>query len=365
MDTKQIQPPQPRYLSVKNALTEEIRSGDLTPGDKLMSERALQKHFSVSYATVARALKELADAGLIVRKWGKGTFVTDAPQTVMNIAVTFNDIHSPNDPYLLPITNGICQAAAKLNWRSQLYPMPGSQMFSGGSQNLLAALLNEGRIGGVISCDPSPPEDMDRLRSMGCPAVSVLNSYPQSGSSCVIADTASGAEQIIKHLVDQLGHHKLMLVMGGKRNRSARVSRASVRLCEALLDQCRQRGIRFKDSNIVYEGFRWSNVAYAVTERLQGPDRPSAVVCISDSVAMKVVETATQLGLSVPQDLSVVGWGDPIDGLNLSSVRVPYMDMGRQSVNMLNQLLQGEGPTESRAPVKLMARTTTAQAPCS
>ena len=50
--------------------------------------------------------------------------------------------------------------------------------------------------------------------------------------------------------------------------------------------------------------------ARAVRDLLERPDRPTAVLCFSDVMAYRVVRTAEELGLRVPEDLSVVGFDD-------------------------------------------------------
>lgn len=69
--------PQPRYLQIKNAILENIQSGDLQPDDKIPSEHKLADQFSVSRLTVQRAIRELVSEGLLRRTQGSGTFVNN------------------------------------------------------------------------------------------------------------------------------------------------------------------------------------------------------------------------------------------------------------------------------------------------
>lgn len=81
-------------------------------------------------------------------------------------------------------------------------------------------------------------------------------------------------------------------------------------------------------------------VAYQVArELLSAPDRPTAIICGNDQVAMQVYAAAASLGLSVPQDLSVMGFDDlklisqtlyPA----LTTVALPYFEIGRRAVEM-------------------------------
>jgi GntR family transcriptional regulator len=66
----------PLYAQVKAELEHEIRTS-MKPGDPLPPEPELERRFSVSRITIRRALDDLAGAGLIVRKQGRGTFVRE------------------------------------------------------------------------------------------------------------------------------------------------------------------------------------------------------------------------------------------------------------------------------------------------
>jgi GntR family transcriptional regulator len=65
------------YLRVVNALTEQIRSGQLVPGAKLPTYAQLAEQFKVSVSTAQAALRILRDRGLVEGQQGKGTFVSE------------------------------------------------------------------------------------------------------------------------------------------------------------------------------------------------------------------------------------------------------------------------------------------------
>jgi GntR family transcriptional regulator len=68
----------PLYHQLKQALTDQIVSGQWPPGTELPSEHELCRHFSVSRGTLRRALADLALHGLVRRQQGRGTFVAEA-----------------------------------------------------------------------------------------------------------------------------------------------------------------------------------------------------------------------------------------------------------------------------------------------
>ncbi len=67
----------PLYYQLENLLREKILSGAFAPGDRLPTENDLIRQYGVSRITVRQALTALAGEGLIERKQGRGTFVTE------------------------------------------------------------------------------------------------------------------------------------------------------------------------------------------------------------------------------------------------------------------------------------------------
>jgi GntR family transcriptional regulator len=74
----------PLYRQIASAITDEIGSGALRPGDRLPSEEQLSVWHGVARMTVRQALQELAAAGLVVRRHGLGTFVAN-PKIVRRV----------------------------------------------------------------------------------------------------------------------------------------------------------------------------------------------------------------------------------------------------------------------------------------
>jgi len=78
----------PLYYQLENILREKITSGEYAPMDHLPTEEQLVNAYKVSRITVRQALQALEKDGLIVRKRGKGSFVTDTKMTPGPIKLT-------------------------------------------------------------------------------------------------------------------------------------------------------------------------------------------------------------------------------------------------------------------------------------
>lgn len=85
----------------------------------------------------------------------------------------------------------------------------------------------------------------------------------------------------------------------------------------------------------------------ACRDLLRRPERPTAIFAACDSVALGVLEAARQVGLRVPEDLSVVGFDDSYAALGaspqLTTVRQPLREMGRLALRAAVSALRGHG----------------------
>lgn len=78
----------PLYYQLENILRTRIESGEVLPGQRLPTEQELSRDYKLSRATVRQALAALVSEGLLYRKQGKGTFVTEKAQQVRSVKLT-------------------------------------------------------------------------------------------------------------------------------------------------------------------------------------------------------------------------------------------------------------------------------------
>lgn len=91
-------------------------------------------------------------------------------------------------------------------------------------------------------------------------------------------------------------------------------------------------------------------------------DPPSAVFAATDELASGCVAAAEDLGLRVPEDLSVIGFDDmPEVGETLTTIRQDINELARQTVTLLLEGLRGELSRNVRLQVELVDRGTTAR----
>ncbi len=210
----------------------------------------------------------------------------------------------------------------------------------------------------VVSLVP-PAEELGRLAAANLPTVVV--DAPHDSLPTVVIDDVFGGEQATRHLIG-LGHTKIAFVgdkppdrfrFHSSRDRTLGYQRA---LADAGITVPRE---------YVRAGTHSRHVARSIAiELLNVPDRPTAIFAASDTQALGVLEGARNLGIRVPEELSVVGFDDIeiASYAGLTTIRQPLFESGRRGTELLLSALAGEVPavqTET-LPLELVVRATTA-----
>ncbi|WP_231648725.1 substrate-binding domain-containing protein [Saccharothrix sp. NRRL B-16348] len=175
----------------------------------------------------------------------------------------------------------------------------------------------------------------------------------------VAAANRAGGVTAVKHLLS-LGHRRIGVV-GGPRD--VLCSRARVDGYRFALERA---GIAVDPAYVRHADFTREGGRREADDLLRLPDRPTAIFAANDEQALGVVEAARAAGLTVPADLSVVGFDDlPAAHRctpSLTTVRQPLAAMGRQAGRMLADLIAGHPPAADRVelPTHLVVRDSTA-----
>jgi LacI family transcriptional regulator, xylobiose transport system transcriptional regulator len=168
-----------------------------------------------------------------------------------------------------------------------------------------------------------------------------------------------GGHSATRHLLD-LGHRRIGVIGGPA---GVLCSRARIDGHRAALEAA---GVPC-DPALIRNGMFQHEAGHRVGRQLlRLPDRPTAVFAGNDVQAMGVYEAARELGLRIPEDLSVVGFDDlPISawmGPPLTTVRQPLVDMAETAARLVLQRGRGDrsGPHRVELATRLVVRDSTA-----
>lgn len=211
----------------------------------------------------------------------------------------------------------------------------------------------------VLSLKPSPDE-LERLSSLGRPVTIVGADMP--GWATVRIDDHEAAAAATRHLLD-LGHERIAYIGGateGVLDFTAPSARLSGYRCTL-----EQAGVPLRAELETDGAFTVSGGLRAARELLTGGDRPTAIFAASDEMAIGALRAAQELGLRVPQDVSVIGIDDHemASYFDLTTVAQPVHEQGRVAATQVLAALTDDdwSPEQVILPTELVVRRTTAQ----
>ncbi|GAB2517724.1 LacI family DNA-binding transcriptional regulator [Paramicrobacterium agarici] len=195
--------------------------------------------------------------------------------------------------------------------------------------------------------------------SSDIPIVAVDPHTGRADLPTVESDSFGGALQATRHLVE-LGHERIGFVAGRPDLRSSTLREAGYR--QAL----REAGIPFDQALVRVGRYEPAEARERTASLLASANRPTAIFAANDISAIAVLELATSMGLTVPRDLSIVGFDDIPEASRLSTplttVRQSMQRLGTEAVTLLLALMNGETTDAAhiRLATALIPRATTA-----
>ena len=178
----------------------------------------------------------------------------------------------------------------------------------------------------------------------------------------VAIDNFRAAYDATRHVLD-LGHRRVGFI-GGPEDFSLSLDRL-----EGFRAAMAEAGCNVGADHVVSGNFSLT-CGFEAAEKLLGLGHPpTAMICTSDELAMGAMNCAVSAGVSIPEDLSVVGFDDiefaAYSNPPLTTVRQPMADIGRHLMHMILTLLEGGSLSEPRVvlPHQLIVRDSTGRAP--
>ncbi|MBK1877416.1 LacI family DNA-binding transcriptional regulator [Pelagicoccus mobilis] len=185
-----------------------------------------------------------------------------------------------------------------------------------------------------------------KQKNNNLPMVFFGDSYPNSGIDNVQIDFGRGTKEAIEELI-KLGHSNIGVLYGYHPVPKER-ERADSRM-EFFQTVLSKHDLPFPESNLLKSGHTMQNAYDRFKEYLDSTDptdRVSAVFAINDILALGVMRAAIDHGLSIPEDLSIIGVDNTpmsqFSPIALSSVGYPIREIARTATDFLISRLQGD-----------------------
>lgn len=355
--------PVPKYRQARAILVEAIRSGQLAPGAKLPSTKEISEAVNVSLLTAHRALEEMVELGFLRREVGRGTFVCDdvAPggnvKRDLSIGLILEQHERTNidDYYHSTLINGLRREARRDEQNVEFF-----------FQDKLDLRGRSRRTNVGAICVHPTADNADAVERLAKrrPVVVLGGNLPGKAVSCVDCDNEQGAREAIRHLVT-LGHRRFLVISGPTELSNSRDR------TEAAVAELSAQGIRLGDRNLLVsqDSVILDEGAKArIEKRLREADAPTAIFAGGYYLAMAAMHAVRGANLTIPGDVSVIGFDDPASATlldpPLTTVRQPLEAMAARAYAAIRDALTGGtlAPGCEKLAPELIVRRSTAPA---
>ena len=357
-----------RYRVVAKSLENEIRAGKYA-GRSLPSEAQLVRRFGVGRKTVQRAILELQYQGLVVRRQGKGTFLSNlGKRTTGLLGLLIPDATSAT------IFQSFSREIARIGQNAG-YTFLFGEAAVGNAESVASQTRKfahefvSHHVEGVIfrplvdeSYEKVNVEIAEIFDQVGIPLVLIdsdLVAPPKRSAFDVVEINNIAAEQRIADHLLGLGRRRIAFLMDDS------PMGISINLRSRLFGLA---------SAVMAAGVEW-NPKHVLTVRADdvlGVRRaigrrytPDAIVCASDIVAVRLMQTLSKLGRRVPDDIAVIGFDDMEEARfsnpALTTIHQPVDQIAEQAFRALMRRIRGDGlpPCEILVDAPLVVRKST------
>jgi len=331
-----------KHEIIEKHFIELIKTKKINVGDQLPSENEIAKYFSVSRHTVRQALERLSQCGLIAKEKGKGTFCIgtgEGDKKSKNIALLTTYISD----YIFPkITEGVEEVLRQKGYNLLLF---NSNNDIENEVNCLKNIEGQDISGVIVEPAQSAINTIDKEYFRGFTEKNIkylmINAYYEElNSAYIVLDDEQGGYRLTKYLIE-LGHRKIAAILkkddiqGQKRKMGylKALEENNILSNEALIGE-----YTTYNKEMCIEMF--------LKKILELKDKPSAIFCYNDSIALRVIEVLRKNGLQVPKDISIVGFDDSslatASQTKLTTIIHPKKQMGIQAANYIIGMIEGK-----------------------
>jgi len=379
-------PTQAIYLDIMFDLREKIISGEYGLGQKVQSESSLMDEYKCSRITAKRALDELENEGLIKRRRGSGSYVNDITERTKigndkNISMILPPGYLAGN--LIVYFYGASSVLAEHGFTLSIASVDPSDSTT--DCDLIKRMISNG-YSGIIYYPEHDNMNTDYLVVLsmnGFPIVTIDKLIEGAPISSVVADNFYGTHLVTKLLLDK-GHKKIAFVSNTDINRTSTSKNRFFGYANAL----KKRGINLMMENIingyeqvlqndhpdvyerVFQLLPLRNGQYDFFVEIIESFRANGITAIvnsSDVVAMYMMKTCEYMGLSLPDDMSLVGFDDHIllrrMGLSITTIRQDLHTMGQKAAELLLECINDKSSKRENLvfPVELIERKSVAE----
>lgn len=335
-----------KYELLKEHLVGEMLAGRLKPGQALPGERYLEKTLGLARLTIRQAMASLETDGLIRRVQGKGNFVEENALRKLHrgqdtFALVMPETHGGFYPSLI---RGFEAEAGAIRYQAIICSTEADISRQG---DIVLRLLDK-EVGGVAivpTVEPSTPVyHAAQIRKHGVPLV-FCHRRVEGIKAPLIAIPYGEIGRMAGRVLAERGHRKAALFTSFQSPSTQAYQDGFEETLTAAGGELPSEFV-FRSGLVDHE----DDVQDALKRIFSAPNPPTAIFSTFDSQAEMIYLLLPQLGLRIPEDVALLGFGgalrDSAVTRRLTSIVVDEIATGRQAVTLLHEMRRGERPID-------------------
>lgn len=357
---QEIISPKPKHIQVADIVREQVMSGNLAKGSRLLPDGELARKYKVNRHTVAAGLNILAKEGLLERAPRRGTVITHSILTKNTGNAVGMVMMSKGEIY-----NDIVRSMTGNLINCGLYPVlihdefihEGSQVIS-----FMKSLISEktAPYGFLIDGDNEFPIDF-MIENLGKFRNTVfINKFRHKerigSAKYVLSDLVEAGRMVAKHFIGK-GHKRLAFLSIPQKDYSGPWSSIQVPIMEGFAEVCRASGMEFSDE-IFWKLLHGAPFAPTVKTMLE-KKRPTAIFMYIDYfLRYSLLPVLEAMGLKSMKDIELIGFYNThhAEECGFSSISVREKEIAKKAIKMLTgEIEEQEILIKPELVVRLMA----------
>ncbi|MCH4008557.1 GntR family transcriptional regulator [Companilactobacillus sp.] len=328
-----------KYEMVENDLKEKILSGSFAINDKLPTESEMMKTYQVSRYTIRRAISDLESEHYLYTIQGGGMFVDDWQKQVEQTPLESKQIgvittHIAD--YIFPnIITGIDRYVSSKGYSVLI---SNTQNDPQKERTSLKKMIDSNLSGLIIEPTQSalgdPNKDLyQKIKESGLPTVFINSHYQDLDFPYVEMNDIAAGKQVTDALFN-MGHERILGIFKIDDGQGVHRMNGYIKSYQG------HNQFSYLSEIVMYQS---SDNMHSVFSRIEAilrrEDRPTAIVCYNDQLAIQVINLIRSLKLNVPKDVSVIAFDNyqlsKYISPKLSTVEHPKEQMGRDAAKMM------------------------------
>ena len=317
---------------VREKIIRMIIENGISKGERLLPEKDLGRLLNVNHLTVRSACAELVEKNVLYKIPGHGTFFNEFPKEGKGLTGEVVGILMLEEEHLYNhVRNQIIQKLQEKNYLCRIQLIPGE-----GSDQILQYIkeMQQNEVTHLIVMQTEleySPEAVHFLRENPHAFQTVVRIFGNGVSQEVFPghQVTLDYELIYRNIIQRLKATGLKKIayLGADCSPDYRRGMANLRFLSIYFQEMIQAGL---ENFILVRSTR--DDMNEIEKLLTGAERPEAVFCMTDYLAMKVSEKAREIGLKIPDDLSIFGAYDTpwSQHFNLASYRINTLKFAEQ-----------------------------------